>query len=427
MKQGKLFFLFLVVVSGVRIHAEQNKALADEFIETRGYSNSIVFDATNIKRYWVDNSVFGKNNKTYVLLNKNRGNVFKSLPFPFQFVNVDETMDCRVDIISKNQIDFSVLDAELKPVASSHTNDTFNNYNVSSHIFHLENISQPRINLQFSSKNDESLTFDKIVISFFPNKNTSFLSSPGRISLTKDDFEMISAKNKSEQNNAFSISATENRGTILSKKKILVSENILSYSVKVKNTGNTPVTVRVGYALYTRERRMITSRNTIYNNKNQVFHVLSSEKHSKSIVVDTYPDCCRYCFLALDAKEDLSDFPNFNFSESSIDSVKRIEDGKAEIVFRKPLRNAIKKGTTVRVQRPTSWEYLFLGNKKIGASEEVVFKSSIQKDDTFYQFSPQALCKGVYCVSPVILFEPVKQAGIVSNNSIKISDYIIQY
>lgn len=433
LKQWKVFILLFVAATGIRIQAEDESAISldpmqgnsdviNEFVKSKGYENSIVFDASNIKMYWTDRSVVSKKEEILLLLNQDK-NTFKSNPFPVQIANVNVTLDCVIDIISKKQnINFSVLDNNLKPVSSTASSDSFLDYNVSSQSFHLEDIPQFRFNLVFNSAKDPSLVIDKIVISFIPNK--SFLTGPGCINITNDNVvsSTVDIQKKDDDTFSVSIKGTGTLGTFVSNNRIYVSDNTITQSIVIKNTGEVPVTVRVGFAVYTKDMRRITTRNSIL--KNEVIHILSSEAKSKSIIVDKCPDWVPYSSLAYDAKEDLSDFPNFNFSESRIDDIKELEDGKAEIIFAKPLVNPIPQGTSARVQRGSAWDYLYLNYKTIPVGEEVVIKSTIKKDDEFYEFSSKALCKGTYYISPAVRIE-TKDGK--EHNAVDISDYVVQY
>ena len=301
----------------------------------------------------------------------------------------------------------------------------FINYHLSTATFHLEDATDFSFNLRFNSKKDDSIAIKKIILSFAPNKET-FLSSHGSYKIGGDDIDITGTSYKIIKNNGKTFSVSGKRADVFSKKKILISDQTLENSATIKNVGKAAFDVCIGYAPYTKDGDRIHARNNPYKNKNTILKVLSSSDNSNSITVDSYPDWTKGCHLALDAKEDLSDFPNFSLVEGAIVEVKKNDDGSAEIILDTPVKKGIKTGTSVRVQSPHGAIYIYTNTKTdLQPGETVVFPlASIKKDDDFYEYSRKAFCKGTYYVTPVILVatkDPQEEAVI------EISDYTVSY
>lgn len=149
--------------------------LIEIFINSKGSKNAIVFDASNIKQFWIDKSVASGNDLINISLQEK-----KSIPLKIQLSNVIETMDCKVDVITENpDISFTVENSNSKTLSNSSKEEDFIQYHISSATFHLENTKDFSFHLIFSSKTSDTLTIKKIILSFSENKESLFLGSPG--------------------------------------------------------------------------------------------------------------------------------------------------------------------------------------------------------------------------------------------------------
>ena len=276
--------------------------------------------------------------------------------------------------------------------------------------------------IRFKTKTENTVSIRKIVLSFSNNKNCSFLSSPGTLRITPDIIQnVLRSKIIAEKPNSFSVSAK--RTELLSSKKIYVTTNHLQTTVTIKNIGDTPTSVYVGYAPYTLDHQRIQKKNSPYK-EGKILKVLESQANSNKVLVDSYAEWEKGCFLALNAKEDLSDFPNYSIIDSPIVDMKKIDDSHAEIVFERPLQKGIEKGIQVRIQSPIGESYLYKNIQTLQPGEEVTFQSTIHKDDNFLAYSPWALCRGTYYVVPLILSYSVDRD---KENTILITDFTVSY
>lgn len=404
---------------------ENNNELIIKFIQSKG-DKIIVFDSSNIKQFWIDNSVVSNNDSFDILLSNNKKTLnYESVPFRIQLENVNETQDCKIDVILDESGDcsFAILDDDCSKILStSIPEDSFLHYSIISSTFHMEDTKRLSLNLKFSTKNKQLITIKKIILSFSDNKNSSFLSSPGVLKISGNDVTGGDKKQIHDNINIFSLSGKW--FSVFSNKRIILSDKELTNSVTIKNIGNTPTKVYFGYAPYTISQNKIDNRNTPYKNTNKTLTILSSVKNNNSIIVDSYPEWSKGCCLALHAKEDLSDFPNFNYINGTIVEVKKIDENKAEIVFNKPITTNISSGTKARIQSPDGSTYIYTNSKQLAPGEEVLFTSKIKKDDSLYQFSARAFPHGTYYVVPLILSYSVDRN---EENTILIKDFTVSY
>ena len=389
--------------------ADDDKLL-EEFVKAKG--GDIIFDASNIKQYWIDNSVASMNGVIMIALKDNQ----TSVPLKIQLANVFPWQDCRVDVVAKNSdFSFSVLDSKQSKISASSSENNFINYSVQSSSYQIEKTDDKSIFLTFRSNNDDMLSIKKIVMSF--SRNNDFLSSPGNLSITRENVSGSFSADTSD----FVVEGKNS--AIMSTKRIMVSGNTLSSSVKVKNVGNNPACVDVGYAPFFKNGKPIDSRVNPYKN-NKVLNVVSAEKGSDKILVDSYPEWEKGCVVALNAKEDLSDFPNCSYLDGEIVEITQKDENLSEITLSKPLSDTIKKGTPVRIQSPRKTYYLYTSRKVLQPGEEAVYTSSIKKDDELLQFSHQAFCRGTSYVQPLILY---RSSDLKSAVLVQIDDYSIEY
>ena len=399
---------------------DSDNVLIKQYIESKG-KNIITFDATNIKQYWIDNTVACKDNSVIVLL-KNSNKDYEGTPLKIQLANVNETLDCKIECISDcSDYNFTVLNDKMKPISESIKDASFIDYSIITSSFHLENTLSYSFFLKFHSNKTSQISLKRIILSFSNNKNTSFLSSPGVLKINAENIETY-YKTTAVDSNSFSITGT--RTEFLSHKKIYVSNNTIHHSVTIKNIGNTPTTVYCGYAPYTKEHKRIHRRNVPYKDINKVLKVVESKADSNSIIVDSYSDWTKGCYIAINAKEDLSDFPNFSILENPIVNVKALDSSYAEITFKEPIKQPIAKGTFIRIQSPHGDTYIYNNHKVLQPGEEVKFESSIQKDESYLSFSSWAFSRGTYYIVPLLLSYSINEDEA---NTILIKDYTVSY
>ena len=405
-----------LVVNAQTKEQANDAALLDSFIQSRGYSNTIIFSSTNIKQFWIDKSVVSQDNSIKIFIDNS-----KSIPYKIQLANVNELLDCKVDIISNRpDLMFSVLDNNLKVISDSKKENSFIHYNIASASFHLEDTNTFSFYLQISSSSKvDDIVINRIILSFSDNKESRFLSSPGQLIITESNCSGPTQKMNAD--NYFS--AKGKYISLISNNKIYVSDNTLSNSVTVKNIGDTQTRVYVGYAPYTKEGKLIDMRNNPYKG-NKILRVVSAEKGRNTIIVDSEPEWTKGCCLALNAKEDLSDFPNHSWVDGTIQDVKKIDNDLFEILFSKPNQKEIKAGTPVRVQSPDGATYMYTKIQKLLPGEEANLSSEITKDDSYLEVGTEKLCRGTYYVVPILLSLVIDSS---KENTVQISNFTVSY
>ena len=427
MKTSLLSLTFLVpcILFGQNKQIETNPSntaqLLAQFIQSKG-AGIISFDASNIKQFWVDNSVVSRKDSFDVLLTGKDTQLLKSVPLKIQLMNVNETQNCKVEVIAETKdFDFSVLNEQSKVLSTSQNEDDFLTYSIKSAVFPLEKTQKLSFNLRFDSKSTDILAIKNIILTFSKNKESSFLASPGKINYSIKD---INTSSNVTEANTNSFSANGIRTAIYSTKKIIISDNTLKSSVTIKNTGDTAANIYVGYRVFAQDATSLDGRNYPFKSNNKVLGVISASEAGNKIIVDGYTEVWeKGCYLALNAKEDMSDIPNVQLVDGKILEIKKLENGQAEITLDKPLQSKIEEGTIVRVHGK-SGSYLYSSSITLKPGEEQVFASTIQKDDSFLQYSPQAFSRGVYYVIPLILSYSTDPT---QDNLILISNYSIEY
>lgn len=404
-------------------NTESDQKLLDQFIQSKG-KGIITFDASNIKQFWVDNSVIARKDYFEIFLNK--GN---SIPLKLQLANVSGAQNCKIEVISETPgIAFTVSDMNSKKISSSSQDNSFVNYNVFSSSFSLEDILinySPEYNfcfqLIFNAPKCESINIKAIVLSFSDNGNViSNLS--GTLALTSEDIVIQRAVIESEnQDGSFSVTGKKSR--ISTKKSFFVADKAFTVSVKIKNTGKSTTKVYIGYNVYSGQHILIDSGSYPYKNVNKVLNVISVEKGGNSIIVDSYPEWNKGGLVSLNAKEDMSDIPSVSVLEGKIEDVKELEDGRAEIIMSKPISNALKQGDKIRINHGFG-RSLYSETIDIQPGEERVFSHTIKKDNDFLQYSSKAFSRGVYYFRPLILSYSTDSK---EENTIQITEYTVQH
>lgn len=418
------FAMAFSLLNGIAVSAQNNDSdakLLDDYIASKGYQDTIIFDASNIKQFWIDNSVLSRNNAIDIILSSQNN---KSVPLKIQLAGVDQSLDCNIDVITNDStVSFLVSDQSNKTISSDNVNNVFINDHIISSSFHLSEAKGFSFNLLFSSKSSDTISIKKIILSFSPNKDFDILRSPGTIKIGINDVTASTQVEKEDDNLVFSATGVNTR--IVSQKRIYVADNELTSSIKIKNIGETPTRIYLGFAPYTQEGLNINSTSNLYKKSNKLLKVLSHEKNSKTVIVDSYPEEWeKGCSLALNAKEDLSDFPNCNVVEGKIQEINRLDDNRTEIIFNKAIKKAIPAGISVRIQDKSGAIYMYSAKKVIQPGEEITLSATVKKDDTLLEFSETAFCKGTYYVVPTLISY---SKGSKEENKILISDYFISY
>lgn len=404
-------------------NTESDQKLLDQFIQSKG-KGIITFDASNIKQFWIDNSVIARKDYFEIFLNKGT-----SIPLKLQLANVSGAQNCKIEVISETpDIAFTVSDMNSKKISSSSQDNSFVNYNVFSSSFSLEDILinySPEYNfcfqLIFNAPNCESINIKAIVLSFSDNGNViSNLS--GTLALTSEDIVIQRAVIESEnQDGSFSVTGKKSR--ISTKKSFFVADKAFTVSVKIKNTGKSTTKVYIGYNVYSGQHILIDSGSYPYKNVNKVLNVISVEKGGNSIIVDLYPEWNKGGLVSLNAREDLSDIPSVSFLEGNIEEVKELEGGRAEIIMNKPINSALKPGDKIRINNAFG-KSLYSKTINLQPGEENVFTHTIKKDNDFIQYSAKAFSRGVYYFRPLILSYSLESK---EENTIQITEYTVQH
>lgn len=400
---------------------EKDEALLNEYVQAKG-NGIIVFDHSNIRLYWPMCSVSADNRSFQVPLNNVSDKVQESNPLKIQLANVNESQDCTIDVITESSdFEFSVVNSDSNILSKSIIKERFIDYFISSASFHLENTQDLSFFLRFRSGTAKQFSIKKIVISFAKNKNSSFVLSPGTLHL--NDFEILDSTVQKESSGTDTLSVSGTRTKMFSKYKIFVDENTIKYSVTIKNEGQQPTNIYLGFVPYSKGGDTISNRNNPYDKQNTVLEVLIFD--NKSVIVDSYPKWKKGCFLVRNAKKDLSDFPNFSFIESEIDDVVKLDANQAKIIFKTPIAdNSVRKGDLVRIQSGYGSTYLYTSKKLLEPNESFTFTGEIKKNVNHLLFSSSAFCRGTYYVVPLILSYSVSPTV---ENVIRISDYTLSY
>ena len=422
-----LFFFTLFVARAdsqqtalVSVDSSAEEKYLDDYGKSKGYSSCIVFDSSNIKLFCFERSVLCQDKNIRVFLDNRTNNGFESVPLKIRLLNVNERQDCKVDVIADSQpADFVIMNSKSKVLSKSSAEQPFHQNHVTSSTFHLEDTPDFSFCLKFSSRTKDEISIKKIILSFSENSNSSFLSSPGILEFDRDNINLISAALGEGKDIEF----RGKQGRIQSKKCIIVSDKAVETSVKVKNIGDKPTRIYVGFIVYNQNRVELKWDYYPYKGLNNVLTVVSSEAGSNTVIVDSYPDWGKNCYLGLNAENDLLDVPNTTIADGGIVEVKKLADGKGEITMSKPFKTALEKGTKVRIQGGGGG-YIYTNIKILQPGEDEVFTYSIKRDRSFQQYSSKAFSRGVYYVRPVLLSYSVDAK---EENTVIISDYTVSF
>ena len=127
---------------------DESSILLDNFVKSKG-ERTISFDAGNIKQFWIDNSVIARDNFIEIFLSKD--STCQSIPLNLRLINVDETQDCKIEVVTDSpNARFTVVDDKKNVLSESKREDDFIQYHVLSSIIHLEETKKQSFNLVFS-------------------------------------------------------------------------------------------------------------------------------------------------------------------------------------------------------------------------------------------------------------------------------------
>ena len=413
-----LGLIILLIISAFSLVAKADSEydkLLEKYISSKGYNGIIIFNSSNIKRYWVDVDVVSNGDQIEIASLSGL-----SIPLNVSLINVDATLDCKIDVISNEQdLSFIVSDSKSQKLSESRFEEKFIDDYIYSTSFHLEDTLNNSFFITFFS-NKKIIPIKTIVLSFSKNKESTYLSSPGSIKLSKENIYLSRADVISYTP---SIAIKSKQGTILINKKIFVTGNEIQTFARIKNIGETPTSILMGFSAVTKEHVKLDHRNFPFKKTNKVIKVVSSKQGSDQIIVDSFTEWTKGCLLAINAQDDLSDLPNNSFVEGAIKEIKQTSDGQAIITLDKPLSKALQKGDKLRVHGcPGS--YFYTNKEKLLPGHEISLSSKSIKDDTVLDFSSTAFPKGTFYVVPLLLSYSVNPD---TENTIVISDYSIAY
>ena len=208
-------------------------------------------------------------------------------------------------------------------------------------------------------------------------------------------------------------------------KKILVENNAIKTSLKIKNVGDKRTTVYSGFIPYTKNGDILLARNYPYKEDSKPLEIISVDAEKGEILVNSYPEqWVKLNYVALHAKEDFSDVPNVDLLPTTILNVEKKENGYGLIKMNAPLdKSKLKVGDKIRIHGTPSG-YTYPSSKVLDPGEEIILESSVKKDDELHFFSNKVFSHGVYCVQPIVLSYT---SGSDEKNMIQIDDYSISY
>ena len=391
---------FLIFMNALLLQSadiKDNSKILDEYIMAQGYQDVIVFDASNIKQFWIDKSVFGKNGLITIQL-KGNTQKYESIPLRIQLANVNVTLKGKIDVFSEDpSLSFMVLNDKSESISISKSNSTFFDCSIVSSEFRILSLQDNAFFLKFSSETHSSLSINKIVLSFSLLDN--FTNEIDASMLTKENLALSSSTFCEEDE----ITVCGKRSKITFKRYIPIDKKEDFWaSAKIKNVGNQPTKIYFGYQVYNKDGTALNGKNYPFNLKSPILNVISAEQGSNTIVVDQYTLWSKNSYIALDAMEDYSDIPNVNLLSQKVVSITKESNGQATITLDSPLQNSLDKGSKIRIHG-LSGTYIYMDVKNLNPGDELVFSSVIKKDDNFLQYSSTAFSRGVFFINPIIL------------------------
>ena len=395
-----------------------DKKLLQQYIQSYG-KEIIMFDASNIKQYWIDKNVVARKENFMIILNSTQLYSYQSMPQKIQLANVNEGQDCKIEILSETpDIEFSVLDSKGNVLSSSSKQEDFINLKKTTSTFHIENTPDLAFSLVFSSARNPEITIKTILLSFSKNLNGTYLYPPGVLKINMDNVR-ASSSTKLTHNDSTSFTLAGKNPSITGVKFVYAYDNSLSSSATIKNTGNTPVKVTLCFSSHNKKHERLNIASYPYKNTKEILKVVHSESNSNSIIIDSFPTVwAKSCYLAINAKEDMADIPNTNILEGRVSDIKTNDNNQVEILLSKPLSKPIEEGETLRLHA-VGMSNIYCITKMLQPGEEDLLTGSFQKDETFISSNSESFAKDVYYVKPMILVETLekdKESRIMVSN-----------
>lgn len=385
--------------------------------------NSIIFDSTNIKQFWIDKTVSAFDDGITILLDSLNNGSYRSIPQKIKFMNIDESMDCVIETgVDALDVNMEIYGENGKEIPQKKTETAFQQRKIISSTIHLDDLSftNNTINLVFSSKTKDLISLKKIVISFHTNLNSSFIFNHGKMKIQLNDIIFSEGEISESENNLILLGK---RCLAFTKDNIVAGDTPIKISAKIDNKGDNRAKIYIGYAIYSHEKKPLYPKNYPYSPDNEIIHIIEANNGSKSIIVDKYPKWEKGCFLAFNATDDLSDIPSFDISIGSIRDITKMDNGNAIITLSNELTSSYSPGTLARVHGMREG-YLYKVKDFINPGESKTYETEIVKDDNYLLFSSQALSRNVYYVKPVIGFV---SSDLEKDCKIEITDGIIDY
>lgn len=392
---------------------QKDTELIESYIKSKNKSDIIMFDESNIKRFWIDNHVAAKNDLIHISLDGS----LESVELPIQLINVAWHQSCKVDIITEDSnVLFSVSNGS-KVISTSSSEEPFLRFNIFSSTFDLCQTSNNKFYIKFSSSAGRTVTIKKIVLSFFDNKN-DYVFSPATLSILPKDATVKTDSTKTDGN---SFILKGNRSSLILNKKIVFDTNPIIFSGNIKNTGDKPAHVYIGYIAYTKNGTKVNASNFSSAQDAKTMKIISLDESNKKIVLESSAAPNNRLNLALNAKDDFSDLPNFKLI-GSISGVKKQEDGRYEVTLNKPLEQSIQVGQSVRTHG-TSGTYTYLYDFILEPGKDYSFKSIVEKDLSSVVLSPDKCPKEVRYISPLLLSYSLDE----EDNTVYVTDYSLSF
>ena len=352
-----------------------------------------------------------------IMLSKSNNSVYESIPLKIQLMNVNGKQDCKIDVITdSSDTSFTISNSYSEVISKTNTKEEFIQHKIVSSDFRLFDTGDFSFFVKFSNPSLENISIQTIILSFSDNP---VLKSKEPIYFDIDKIKLSSCKIVSSTPD--SLSVTGSRINLMSKDKIALSDKPLYRSIHIKNVGNNSTRIYIGYAVYSSDGIQLDNRNYPYSK--DILNVLAAKEGEKEIHVDQYCNWRKDSFIAIDAKEDMSDIPSTSLLDARIADFIKLEDGTAKIVLDRPLVTPLKTGTKIRVHGVTG-AYLYTRENVLLPGEEKVFTSQIAKDEHYLAYSPKAFSRGVSYVVPLILSYSVNSQ---EDNTIEVSEFTISF
>ena len=413
-----IMYLSLISVSFIFSHNLYAQSSMDDskfikqFIDSKGYTSQIVLSPLNIKQFWVDKSILSKDDFIVVALSPSTQNVFKSIPLNIQLTNVYSNSLCQIDVISKRDLSFDILDSKGTVLSASKQEDHFLQYYCTSSKFSLSKTDDFSFKILFSSDKNEALEIKAIILSFSEFKSDLFHLSSSLKHIERNDIQLTRSAFSAED--MLHVSGTSSM--ITTQKYFPVEDKGINTSVRIRNIGNEPTKIYVGYIVYSKDGKQLSSSNYPLGSNSTVF-VISAEAGSSKIIIDKYTNWTKGSYIARNTEDDLSDIPNTLLLPGRVVEITKLQDNQAEITLDSVLKETIAKGTRIRIHGKGG-SYLYSDIKTLKPGIDVQFSTSITLDNNYLTYSAKNLSRGVYFIKPVILSYSSKQ------NTIQIDSFL---